>query len=121
MVEVRRRRWCVTQVDASSLLEKLNETQHLVFLESLEEDALGEELQVIWELEAGAQVIQKAGLPNITDIAPNHRLDAFLDAVRWGAPRPMRTGTTSSRHSAAASPLRTISLTRLSVRWTWRV
>lgn len=53
MVEVRRRRWCVTQVDASSLLEKLNETQHLVSLESLEEDALGEELQVIWELEAG--------------------------------------------------------------------
>ena len=82
---------------------------------------LGEELQVIWELEAGAQVIQKAGLPNITDIAPNHRLDAFLYAVRWGAPRPMRTGTTSSRHSVAASPLRTISLTRLSVRWTWRV
>lgn len=85
MVEVRRRRWVVTQVDASSLSGKLNETQHLVSLESLEEDALGEELQVIWELEAGAQVIQKAGLPNITGIDPNYRLDAFLDAVRWGA------------------------------------
>ena len=85
MVEVRRRRWVVTQVDASSLSGKLNETQHLVSLESLDEDALGEELQVIWELEAGAQVIQKAGLPNITGIDPNYRLDAFLDAVRWGA------------------------------------
>ena len=85
MVEVRRRRWVVTQVEAGSLTGKLNETQHLVSLESLEEDALGEELQVIWELEAGALVIQKAGLPNITGFDPNYRLNAFLDAVRWGA------------------------------------
>ena len=85
MVEVRRRRWVVTQVDSSSLSGKINEIQHLVTLESLEEDALGEELQVIWELEPGALIIQKAGLPNITGIDPNYRLDAFLDAVRWGA------------------------------------
>lgn len=85
MVEVRRRRWVVTQVDASSLSGRLNETQHLVSLESLDEDALGEELQVIWELEPGAQVIHKAGLPNITGFDSNYRLEAFLDAVRWGA------------------------------------
>ena len=43
MVEVRRRRWVVTQVDASSLSGRLNETQHLVSLESLDEDALGDQ------------------------------------------------------------------------------
>jgi len=85
IVEVRRRRWVVTHSDAGSLSGKINETHHLVSLESLDEDSLGEELEVIWELEPGAQIVQKAGLPTITGIDPNYRLDAFLDAVRWGA------------------------------------
>jgi hypothetical protein len=38
-----------------------------------------EELQVIWEIEPGARVIEKVALPDPTD-----QLDAFLDAVRWG-------------------------------------
>jgi hypothetical protein len=59
--------------------------QHLVTLSSLDEDALGEELQVIWELEPGAQVLEKAGLPEITGWDSDDRLEAFLDAVRWGA------------------------------------
>lgn len=99
MVEVRRRRWVVTSVNACSLTGRINETQHLVSLESLEEDALGEELQVIWELEAGAQVIQKAGLPNITGFDSNYRLDAFLNAVRWGA-------ATNADRNSLQSPFR---------------
>ena len=46
---------------------------------------MGEEIQVVWQLEAGAQVLEKAGLPSITGWDSNDRLEAFLDAVRWGA------------------------------------
>src|SRR5438094_1553596 len=61
------------------------QAQHLVSLLSVEDDALGEELQVIWEIEPGALVIEKVALPEPTGFDPPARLDAFLDAVRWGA------------------------------------
>jgi ERCC4-related helicase len=85
LVEVRRRQWVVTQVDCSGLTCKLDRLQHLVTMESIDEDAMGEELQVIWQLEPGAKVIERAGLPTISGFDPNYKLDAFLDAVRWGA------------------------------------
>jgi hypothetical protein len=59
--------------------------QHLVMLSSIEDDALGEELQVVWELEPGAHARERAALPAPTGFDAPRRLDAFLDAVRWGA------------------------------------
>ena len=50
-----------------------------------EDDVLGEELQVVWEIEPGVQVIEKVTLPEPTAFDSPDRLDAFLDAVRWGA------------------------------------
>ncbi len=90
LVEVRGRQWVVTDVVKSSLpasgLHPVNgHGQHLVSLTSVEDDALGEELQVIWELEPGVAIIEKVALPEPTGFDPPHRLDAFLDAVRWGA------------------------------------
>jgi len=85
LVEVRRRQWVVTEVNKSALTESSRKAQHLVSLSSLDEDFSGEELQVIWEIEPGAQVIEKAGLPSITGWDSKEKLDAFLDAVRWGA------------------------------------
>ena len=85
LVEVRCRQWVVTQVDSSGAFRKLDQIEHLVTLESIDEDSSGEELQVIWQLEVGAKILEKAGLPNITGYDPNYKLDAFLDAVRWGA------------------------------------
>jgi len=85
LVEVRRRQWVVTEVKASALSESSRKTQHLVSLSSLDEDFSNEEIQVIWEIEPGAQVIEKAGLPSITGWDSKDKLDAFLDAVRWGA------------------------------------
>jgi superfamily II DNA or RNA helicase len=82
LVEVRRRQWVVAEVDVSKLGEI---QQRLVTLTSLEDDALGEELKVIWDIEPGAQVIERAGLPAITGQDDSKTLDAFLDAVRWGA------------------------------------
>jgi len=89
LVNVRQRQYVVTEVakstlSASPLRLSGNGAQHLVSLSSVEDDALGEELQVIWELEPGAQVIEKVALPEPTGFDSPDRLDAFLDAVRWG-------------------------------------
>jgi hypothetical protein len=90
LVTCRQRRYVVTEVAKSTLPERPlkvggNGAQHLITLSSVEDDALGEELQVIWELEPGAQVIEKIALPEPTGFDDPQRLDAFLDAVRWGA------------------------------------
>jgi hypothetical protein len=53
--------------------------QRLVSLSSVEDDALGEELQVIWEIEPGAQVIEKAALPEPTGFDPLSFLQRGLD------------------------------------------
>ena len=61
------------------------EGNHLIKLSSVEDDGLGEELQVIWELEPGTTVREKSTLPDPTSFDNPKRLQAFLDAVRWGA------------------------------------
>ena len=85
LVEVRRRQWVVADIVASEPINSGYPPQHMVTLSSIDEDGLGEELQVVWEIEPGAHVIEKAGLPEITGFDDADRLDAFLDAVRWGA------------------------------------
>ena len=86
LVEVRRRQWAVTDVRASAFPgDGVPAPQHLVTLASLDEDALDESLAVVWELEPGARIVDKAGLPRIDGVDSCERLEAFLDAVRWGA------------------------------------
>ena len=84
LVEVRRRQWIVSDVDASGVSPELPK-RHLVKLSSIDEDALGEELEVLWELEPGAHVIERSGLPSMLELDDPSKLEAFLDAVRWGA------------------------------------
>src|SRR5436305_3072638 len=90
LVSVRSRHWIVTENAASTLppgrlQTGLESPQHLITLSSVEDDGLGEELNVIWELEPGARVVEKVALPDPTGFDPPDQLDAFLDAVRWGA------------------------------------
>src|SRR5512137_836949 len=91
LVEVRRRRYIVNEVRASTLAVAPSAdagplaVTNLVSLTSVEDDGLGEELQVLWELEAGARVFEKENLPEVREFDAPARLDAFLDAVRWGA------------------------------------
>jgi len=90
LVSVRSRYWIVNEVAPSTLpldpvRPSLNGGQNLLTLSSVEDDGLGEELQVVWELEPGAMVIEKVALPDPTGFDSPDRLDAFLDAVRWGA------------------------------------
>src|SRR5947209_4499087 len=115
MVSVRSRNWMVTDVSASTLPPERLQTgleppQHLLTLSSVEDDGLGEELNVIWELEPGARVIEKVALPDPTGFDPPDRLDAFLDAVRW-ALRPRQTCARSRPRSAPASTSRTTNST----------
>lgn len=84
LVEARRRQWIVSEVDGGSVAPGLPK-RHLVRLASIDEDALGEEIEVLWELEPGAHVIERAGLPRVTGLDDPGTLQAFLDAVRWGA------------------------------------
>jgi hypothetical protein len=84
---VRQRRYVVTDVRRSVLTEQVAKEQppHVVSLTSIEDDALGEEIQVIWELEPGAFAFQKMELPKPEGFDRPAHLEAFLDAVRWGA------------------------------------
>ncbi|MDK2599134.1 hypothetical protein QO179_05035 [Bacillus stercoris] len=121
LVEVRRRLWVVNQVQGSSLSsQRYNKQQHLISLSSIDEDSLGEEIQVIWQLEAGARIVERAGLPQITGWDSADRLEGFLDAVRWGA------ATNADRSFCrllfvVESLLKIISLTRWYVQLTWLV
>lgn len=89
IVTVRQRPFVVTDVLASNLppspLAPTKPQHHLLTLTSIEDDALGETLQVIWEVEPGAKVSEKVSLPDPLGFDAPERLGAFLHAVRWGA------------------------------------
>jgi hypothetical protein len=86
LVKVRRRQWVVTDIEQSSLGGgSPSHKQHLVTMVSLDEDSLNESLSAVWELEPGARVLETAGLPSVIGWDSCERLEAFLDAVRWGA------------------------------------
>ncbi|MDZ4800963.1 MAG: DISARM system SNF2-like helicase DrmD, partial [Bryobacteraceae bacterium] len=90
LVQVRSRPWVVNEVKPSTLPAPalklpVVQLQHLLTLSSVEDDGLGEEVQVIWEIEPGAKLIERVALPEPTGFDAPAQLDAFLDAVRWGA------------------------------------
>jgi superfamily II DNA or RNA helicase len=93
IVAVRGANWVVTDIQQQSLGrssadDAVQMLQHAVALQSVEEDRLGHELRVVWELEPGRSLHPARGLP--THIDPDkfddpNRLAAFIDALRWGA------------------------------------
>jgi SNF2 family DNA or RNA helicase len=83
---LRQGRYVITNVQASQIPITGGRPQHLVTAVSIEDDALGEELQVVWEIEVGAQAMERVALPSPANgFDDPRRLAAFLDAVRWGA------------------------------------
>ena len=107
IVNVRGATWAVTDVRAQGLPRSpADEAEagltHVVRLQSLDEDRLGQELAVVWELEVGQTVAPDQGLPET--ISPDgfddpNTLAAFVDAVRWGA-------VTSADGNAFQAPFR---------------
>ena len=55
----RRRQWIVSDVVPSEIVDAGRAPQHLVVLQSLDEDAFGECLQVVWQIE----LCRRLGLP----------------------------------------------------------
>jgi superfamily II DNA or RNA helicase len=84
LVHVRKRTFVVSDV-TRSVFPPPAIPQHLVRLSSVEEDDLGQEVEVIWELEPGAAAFENSSLPEPKSLDHPKRLSAFLDAVRWGA------------------------------------
>ncbi len=90
IVTVRQRKYVVSDIQQSSLAIDVlygngEKPEHLVSMNSIEDDALGETLQVIWEIEPDARINEKTGLPEATGFDSPKKFDAFLNAVRWGA------------------------------------
>src|SRR3954452_19999719 len=88
LARVRGRMWVVGDVVRDSQADVDGRpVQHLVSLVSVEDDATGEELDVVWEIEPGTKVVERAELPSLVAdrLDDPAQLDAFLDAVRWGA------------------------------------
>jgi hypothetical protein len=103
LVSVRSRQWIVTDVRPSTLpTPALRPIYHgpqpLLTLASTEDDGLGEELQVIWEIEPGARVIEKVALPEPSGFDPPDKLDVFpvatfeapLNAYTCKPPTPVK-------------------------------
>ena len=92
-MNVRGATWAVADVQAQGLPRSpADEAEaglaHVVRLQSLEEDRLGQELAVVWELEVGQTIAPDQGLPETVSpygFDDPNTLAAFVDAVRWGA------------------------------------
>ncbi|MFM9262541.1 DISARM system SNF2-like helicase DrmD [Rhodococcus sp. 5A-K4] len=93
VVEVRGSTWAVASVQAqglprSSADDAIAQLNHVVELQSLDEDRLGEQLSVVWELEVGHTVTPAQGLPDrisTESFDDPTTLAGFVDAMRWGA------------------------------------
>jgi superfamily II DNA or RNA helicase len=84
--------WVVTRADRSSLpSDELGSDrfggQHVVTLASVEDDAHGEQISIVWEAEPGTQIFDRGDLPQVSSdgFDTPATFDAYLDAVRWGA------------------------------------
>jgi hypothetical protein len=68
LVSVRSRNWIVNAVVPSTLpedrLHGFSNGQNLLTLSSIEDDGLGEELRVVWELEPGCRIIENVECRN---------------------------------------------------------
>ena len=90
ITRLRQRHYVVTDVTRANLPvdgihKRLTKPQHIVSLSSIEDDGLGDTLEVIWEIEPGKQLLERLALPVVRELDPPEHLDAFIDAVRWGA------------------------------------
>ncbi|HET8658184.1 MAG TPA: DISARM system SNF2-like helicase DrmD [Micromonosporaceae bacterium] len=107
LVTVRGRRWVVADAVPSTIAADRatagpQHTEHLLTLTSVEDDSYDDTLRVVWEVEAGARVHESAALPSLDGgrgLDDPQTLDAFLDAVRWGA-------LTSADRSLLQAPFR---------------
>ncbi|MCG8094852.1 MAG: DISARM system SNF2-like helicase DrmD [Candidatus Thiodiazotropha endolucinida] len=83
IVKLRHKIWAVTAVNKTSV--HAGSAIHRVALECLSDDALGDDIQVIWEREITPQLIDSTSLPEITAYDEPELFDAFIRSLQWGA------------------------------------
>ena len=110
LVQIRSRPWVVSSVRANltpptGLPMPSANREHLVSLSSVEDDGLGEELQVIWEIEPGAKILERITLPTpLCFDSPTNSMPFWM--LLGGVPPHLLTKKTSSPPSVAALKLR---------------
>ena len=100
--------------------EATAQLNHVVDLQSLDEDRLGEQLSVIWELEVGQTVTPAQGLPehlNPDGFDDPDTLAGFVDAMRWGAVTSADPNRYQAPFWSAARTSRPTSSSRCAAHW----
>lgn len=82
LVQVRNRHFVVLDVAAYS---DNGAPTHKVALECLDDDALGEELEVIWQREIAPEVFSISRLPRPDEWDALGRFEAYTSALRWSS------------------------------------
>lgn len=83
IVRLRHKIWAVTAVNKTKTQSTL--AIHRVALECLSDDALGENIQVIWEREIAPDFVESTSLPSITGHDEPEIFDAFIRSLQWGS------------------------------------
>ncbi len=83
IVKLRHKIWAVTAVNKTTV--QAGNAIHRVALECLSDDALGDNIQVIWEREITPRLIDSTSLPDITAYDEPKLFDAFIRSLQWGA------------------------------------
>ncbi|WP_414154275.1 DISARM system SNF2-like helicase DrmD [Pseudomonas sp. BNK-43-a] len=83
IVRLRHKIWAVTAVSKTKTEAK--QAIHRVSLECLSDDALGENIQVIWEREIAPAFVESTSLPKITGHDDPELFDAFIRSLQWRA------------------------------------
>ena len=83
IVKLRHKIWAVTAVNKTSV--QSGSAIHRVALECLSDDALGADIQVIWEREVAPTLIDSTDLPRITACDKPELFDAFIRSLQWSA------------------------------------
>ncbi len=100
LVRARGQQWVVTHVRRSQLPDDeiaavRSPGRTLVTLASVSDADVGAELNLVWEVEPGREIVPTTRLPEVTEQGWDdpQQLGAFLDAVRWGTVASADTST----------------------------
>ena len=80
IVRLRHKIWAVTAVNETKTQSTL--AIHRVALECLSDDALGENIHVIWEREIAPDFVESTSLPSITGHDEPEIFDAFIRSLQ---------------------------------------
>lgn len=100
LIQVRKRFWQVQDVIPYTTTDS-SATLHHLRLECLDDDYLGESLNVIWEREIDPKIFEAQELPDLNGWDSPARFEAFLTAIRWSSVSLLERDTIQAPFHAA--------------------